>query len=129
MRIDPSYDINSTGPGVMLASYTSADSGQRWISYSADEHVQYVVNAMADIHGDVVHEQYTGEYKRQCWLLDEFENVSWAAALVGQRQLYLPAFFTTEKGVILSGEGTSYTAAWSTSLSSLLRGEMIDGVF
>jgi monoamine oxidase len=55
----PSYDINSTGPGVMLASYTSGDSGLRWPSIPEDVHVQYVVDAMAEIHGQVVYNQYS----------------------------------------------------------------------
>ncbi len=55
----PSYDINSTGPGVMLASYTSSDDGLRWASIPEDVHVQYVVDAMAEIHGQVVNDQYS----------------------------------------------------------------------
>jgi monoamine oxidase len=55
----PSYDINSTGPGVMLASYTSSDDGLRWASTPENVHVQYVVDAMAEIHGDVVYDQYS----------------------------------------------------------------------
>ena len=110
---DPSYDINSTGPGVMLASYTGDDAGLRWPSVPEQEHVQYVVDAMADIHGDVVYDQYSGEYNRRCWLLDPYETISWASASVGQRQLYMPSFFQTEKGVIIGGEGSSYTSSWS----------------
>jgi hypothetical protein len=44
----PSYDINSTGMGVMLASYTSSDSGLRWASIPEDVHVQYVVDAVSN---------------------------------------------------------------------------------
>lgn len=43
----PSYDINSTGMGVMLASYSSSDSGLRWASTPEDVHVQYVVDAVS----------------------------------------------------------------------------------
>lgn len=109
----PSYDINSTGPGVMLASYTSSDSGLRWAGTSEEVHVQYVVDAMAEIHGDVVLKQYTGKYVRRCWVLDEYETISWADASAGMRKAFIPAFFKTEKGVILSGEATSYTSSWS----------------
>ena len=55
----PSYDINSTGMGVMLASYTSSDDGLRWASIPEEVHVQYVVDAMAEIHGQVVYDQYS----------------------------------------------------------------------
>lgn len=43
----PSYDINSTAMGVMLASYTSSDSGLRWASIPQNVHVQYVVDAVS----------------------------------------------------------------------------------
>lgn len=55
----PSYDINSTGPGVMLASYTGPSDGLRWASIPEDVHVQYVVDAMAEIHGQIVYDQYS----------------------------------------------------------------------
>jgi hypothetical protein len=70
---------------------------------------------MAEIHGDVVYQQYTGKYVRRCWVLDEYETVSWAQASVGVRKAFIPAFFKTEHGVILSGEGTSFTSSWSRS--------------
>lgn len=70
---------------------------------------------MAEIHGDVVYEQYTGNYSRRCWLLDEYETISWATPEVGMRKAFIPAFFKTEKGIIMSGEGTSYTSSWIAS--------------
>ena len=69
----------------MLASYTSGDAGLRWASASEAEHVAYVVGAMADIHGDVVYEQYTGEYNRRCCALDSppaFEQILFGRYLV-----------------------------------------------
>ena len=37
----------------MLASYTSGDFGLRFASLSELEHVQYVLDAMIEIHGEV----------------------------------------------------------------------------
>lgn len=112
----PSYDINSTGPGVMLASYTMSDDGLRWASIPEDVHVNYVLDAMAEIHGhELVYPQYTGNFSRRCWILDEYETVSWASADVGMRKAFIPAFFKTEKGVVMSGEGTSFTSSWIAS--------------
>lgn len=31
------------------------------------------------------------------------------------RRAFIPAFFKTEQGIIMSGEGTSYTSAWIAS--------------
>ncbi|KAH0614321.1 uncharacterized protein H6S33_006207 [Morchella sextelata] len=119
----PSYQLNRTGPGVMLASYTSSDFAFRAGAMSEEDHVQYVLNAIAEIHGPIVEEQYTGKFDRQCWLLDENAAASWAAPGVGQHELYIPSYFETENNVIFIGEHTAYTHAWiSSALESAVRG-------
>ncbi|KAL8856124.1 MAG: hypothetical protein Q9178_007249 [Gyalolechia marmorata] len=103
----PSYKINSTGPGVMLASYTGGNFGIRFASLPDLEHVQYVLNAMIEIHGEVAREQYTGRYNRKCWALDPLESASWASPSVGMHKLYIPTFFETENNV-----GQSRVNSW-----------------
>ncbi|KAL8870567.1 MAG: hypothetical protein Q9174_003421 [Haloplaca sp. 1 TL-2023] len=121
----PSYNINSTGPGVMMASYTSADFGIRFASLPELEHVQYVLNAMIEIHGEVAREQYTGKYNRKCWALDPLVSASWANPSIGMHKLYIPTFFETENNMIFVGEHTSYTHAWiSSALESGIRGSV-----
>ncbi|KAL8943111.1 MAG: hypothetical protein Q9211_001099 [Gyalolechia sp. 1 TL-2023] len=95
----PSYKINSTGPAVMLASYTSAEFGIRFASLPELEHVQYVLNAMIEIHGEVAREQYTGKFNRKCWALDPLESASWASPSIGMHKLYIPTFFETENNL------------------------------
>ncbi|KIX04782.1 uncharacterized protein Z518_05653 [Rhinocladiella mackenziei CBS 650.93] len=111
----PSYDVNSTGPGVVLASYITSTDAVRWLSASEDEYITYALNALAEIHGPIVYEQYTGNGTRYCWLLDPYEYAGWAQASVGMRQAFLPDFFRTEQGCILSGEATSFTSSWIAS--------------
>ncbi|KAI4268495.1 MAG: hypothetical protein L6R38_007826 [Xanthoria sp. 2 TBL-2021] len=121
----PSYKINSTGPGVMLASYTSGDFGIRFASLPELEHVQYVLNAMIEIHGEVAREQYTGRYHRKCWALDPLESASWATPSIGMHKLYIPTYFETHNNMIFVGEHTSYTHAWiSSALESGIRGSV-----
>ncbi|KAI4227924.1 MAG: hypothetical protein LQ349_006636 [Xanthoria aureola] len=121
----PSYKINSTGPGVMLASYTSADFGIRFASWPEVEHVQYVLNAMVEIHGEVARDQYTGRYNRKCWALDPLESGSWASPSIGMHKLYIPTYFETHNNMIFVGEHTSYTHAWiSSALESGIRGSV-----
>lgn len=99
----PSYNINGSGPATMLGSYVSGDQwGGRWASASEDEHVQYVLQAMIEIHGEVAREQYTGKYDRRCWMLDPLESASWASPSIGQHQLYLPEYFKTHNNVCAS---------------------------
>ncbi|KAL1305744.1 hypothetical protein AAFC00_007325 [Neodothiora populina] len=119
----PSYKINSTGPGVILGSYISSQLTRSLSSLPEEEHVALVQRAMIEIHGDVAREQWTGAYDRKCWELDEYEGGSWASPTAMQQQLYLPAYFHTEKHSVFVGEHTSYTHAWIFSaLESAVRG-------
>ncbi|KAM0716519.1 hypothetical protein Q7P37_007964 [Cladosporium fusiforme] len=119
----PSYQINSTGPGVILASYISGTSARSLASLTEEQHVSLVQRAMIEVHGPAAQEQWTGKYDRICWENDEFQAGAWAAPLVGQQELYLPAYFHTEQHTVFVGEHTSYTHAWIFSaLESAVRG-------
>ncbi|KAK4196230.1 putative L-amino-acid oxidase [Triangularia verruculosa] len=122
----PSYNINGTGPGALLASYISnPEWTERWIAMNESEHAQYVLDAMVGIHGDVAQEQYTGKFSRVCGALDPLEGASWADPTVGQHQLYLPEYFKTHNNMIFIGEHTSYTHAWiASALESGIRGSV-----
>jgi len=96
----PSYNLNSTGPASILASYISTGEwGTRWLSATEVEHVRYVLDAMVEIHGEETRALYTGKYNRRCWILDPYESASWASPRAGQHSLYLPEFFKTYDNV------------------------------
>ncbi|KAK4178764.1 putative L-amino-acid oxidase [Triangularia setosa] len=122
----PSYNINGTGRGALLASYISnPEWTDRWAATSESEHVQYVLDAMVGIHGGIVQQQYTGKFSRVCGALDPLEGASWADPTVGQHQLYLPEYFKTHNNMIFIGEHTSYTHAWiASALESGIRGSV-----
>lgn len=96
----PSYEINSTGPGVILASYISGTNARSLGALTEDQHVALIQRAMIEVHGATAEEQWTGAYDRICWENNEFQNGAWAAPLVGQQELYLPAYFHTEKHTV-----------------------------
>ncbi|KAL5117316.1 hypothetical protein ACEQ8H_004761 [Pleosporales sp. CAS-2024a] len=119
----PSYKINSSLPGVILASYSSGTLARSLAALSTDDHIAYTQRAMVQVHGQVAAEQFTGAFERQCWEVDEHQAGAWAAPLVGQQDLYLPAYYNTEFKSIFIGEHTSYTHAWIFSaLDSAVRG-------
>jgi len=119
----PAYAINSTGPGVLLASYQSGALARTLGALNAEDHVSLVQRAMVEVHGDIAAEQYTGIYDRQCWEDDEHQAGAWASPFAGQQDLYLPAYYQTEFNTIFVGEHTSYTHAWIFSaLDSAVRG-------
>lgn len=119
----PSYKINSTGPGVLLASYISGTLARTTGSMKEEDHVALIQRAMVEVHGNIAAEQWTGKYDRHCWENDEFQSGAWCSPNAGQQALYLPAYFKTEMKTIFVGEHTSYTHAWIWSaLESGVRG-------
>ncbi|KAF8459775.1 hypothetical protein BDZ91DRAFT_741582 [Kalaharituber pfeilii] len=112
----PSYALNSTLPGVLLASYSGFKMADTFLAVSDSEHAKYILDAMAEIHGDIVYEQYTGKFNRLCWMLDQYTRV-------GDHKLYIPEYFKTVNGMVWVGEHTSYTHAWiASALESAIRG-------
>ena len=83
----PPYEINSTGPGVLLASYLSDITAGSVSALSEEEHVAMVQRAMIEVHGDVAREQYTGAYDRICWANMENQAGAWCSPKVGQQDL------------------------------------------
>jgi monoamine oxidase len=119
----PSYNINGTGPGVILGSYTSGTPARSAAALSTEEHVALIQRTMVEVHGEIAAEQFTGVYDRQCWEFDQHQAGAWADPLVGQQELYLPSYYQTEMKTIFIGEHTSYTHAWIFSaLDSAVRG-------
>ena len=106
----PAYKINSTGPGVILASYASGTIARSLAALSTADHVAMVQRAMVEVHGEIATEQWTGAFERQCWEVDEHQAGAWCSPLVGQQDLYLPAYYKTEYKTIFIGEHTSYVS-------------------
>lgn len=100
----PSYKINSTGPGVILGSYSSGTYCKTFGSMTTDEHVAYVLRAMRETLGPKAYTEYTGNFDRKCWQNEQFQAGAWAAPLLYQQPLYIPAFFQTEKNTVFIGE-------------------------
>ncbi|KAB8067109.1 hypothetical protein BDV29DRAFT_163738 [Aspergillus leporis] len=119
----PSYALNKSGPGVVLASFNHGNAARSTAALSTEEHVAHVQRSMERIHGDIAREQFTGIYYRHCWENDEHQAGGWASPLLGQQDLFLPSFYRTEFKTIFIGEHTSYTHAWiSSALDSAFRG-------
>ncbi|KAM0335358.1 hypothetical protein ACHAQA_000403 [Verticillium albo-atrum] len=119
----PSYNLNGTGPASLLASFSANHNGVEWVSRSEEEHVQYVLDAMAEIHGEETRALYTGNYNRHCWVLDPYSAGGWANPTVGMHQLYIPEYHKTHKNMIFVGEHTSVIHGWvSPAIESGIRG-------
>ncbi|KAI9495649.1 flavin-containing amine oxidoreductase-domain containing protein [Zychaea mexicana] len=120
----PSNNLGSGGPGVMLASYSTDQGGLRFASMTEQQHITRVLEDIMELHGEeIVKEQYTGNYHRKCWILDEFQSGAWAQPTPGQAKLFLPAYFQHANGIVVIGEQTDIKHAWiSGALESAIRG-------
>ncbi|CAO1625590.1 unnamed protein product [Parajaminaea phylloscopi] len=119
----PVYNLNETGRPGLIMHYRGGDWSDRFVSFSDEEHVQTVLDAIVSLHGDQARQLYTGHYERLCWLQDEHSATSWCRPNVMQHKLYIPAYHNIEHNMIFIGEHTAPTHAWvSSSLHSAVRG-------
>ena len=120
----PSWHLNATGPGTMLASYLSDYEATVACSMSEDEHMAYIKAALSKIHGaDVIEENWTGNYERHCWEQDEHHAGAFTMQIFSQQHLYLPAFYQTQFKTVFIGEAATFTHTWMFSaLESAARG-------
>ncbi|CAI4220160.1 unnamed protein product [Parascedosporium putredinis] len=119
----PSYNLNGTGPGVVLASYQAGQLARSLAALSDEDHVAMAQRSMAEIHGEIANEQFTGNYDRMCWEVEKYQAGAWAAPTIGQQDLFIPSYYNTEFNTIFIGEHTSITHAWIFSaLDSAVRG-------
>ncbi|THC87626.1 hypothetical protein EYZ11_012927 [Aspergillus tanneri] len=56
----PSFNINGTGPGVILASYISGTPARSTAALSTEDHIALIQRAMVEFHGPIAAEQFTG---------------------------------------------------------------------
>ncbi|KAJ5123843.1 uncharacterized protein N7515_007668 [Penicillium bovifimosum] len=120
----PVYGLNESRPGLIM-HYRGGDWSDRFVSFSDEEHVQTVLDAIVSLHGEQARHLYTGDYERLCWLQDEHTATSWCRPDVTQHELYIPAYHQTEHNTIFIGEHTAPTQAWvSSSLHSSVRGSI-----
>jgi monoamine oxidase len=120
----PVYGLNESRPGLIL-HYRGGHWSDEFASFSDEEYVQTVLDAVVSVHGEQARELYTGDYEKLCWLQDEHTGTAWCRPDVMQHKLYIPAYHQTEHNTIFIGEHTAPTHAWvSSSLHSAVRGSV-----
>ncbi|KAF4462586.1 L-amino-acid oxidase [Fusarium albosuccineum] len=86
----PAYKVNSTGPGIILGSYTSGVPARSVVASSEEDRVALIQRAIVEFYGEIANEQWTGNYDRQFWEVDEHQTGAWASPTVGQQELFIP---------------------------------------
>ncbi|WP_088044485.1 flavin monoamine oxidase family protein [Bacillus sp. EAC] len=107
----PSRDVGSSGPGVILASYTWEDDAIPWDSLADEDRMQYALNNLATIHGKKVYSEFqTGA--THSWLRDQFSGGAFAMFKPYQALELSPYISTPEGRVHFAGEHASSTHGW-----------------
>ncbi|GKZ36297.1 hypothetical protein AbraIFM66950_007331 [Aspergillus brasiliensis] len=119
----PSFNLNGTGPAAVLGAYSHGSPARNVGALKPEDYVALARRSMVEIHGMVAEEQFTGISDVHCWENDEHQVGAWTHPLVGQQQIFLPAYYQTEYQTIFIGEHTTYTHGWiSAALDSAVRG-------
>ncbi|KDN69069.1 putative L-amino-acid oxidase [Colletotrichum sublineola] len=93
--------------------------------WEKEEHVGWVLDAIASLHGEEVRDLYNSDYACLCWLEDEHTATAWCRPDVEQHKLYIPSYHRTEHDTIFIGKHTAPTHAWiSSALYSSVRGSV-----
>ncbi|PEV96990.1 amine oxidase [Bacillus cereus] len=107
----PSYDIQSPGAAIVIASYTWADEALTWDSLSHRERIRYALKNLAQIYGNVVYREFvTGA--SFSWSKNPYSCGAFTAFEPGQ-ELELFPYITPPAGKVhFAGEHTTLTHGW-----------------
>ncbi|MGC4377623.1 flavin monoamine oxidase family protein [Fictibacillus sp. Mic-4] len=107
----PSVGIGSSGPAIVIASYTWADEALTWEGLSNDERVRHALQNMAQLFGDQVYKEFeTGT--SFSWTGNPYSCGGFTAFEPGQETELYPYIALPEGRVHFAGEHTTLTHAW-----------------
>lgn len=107
----PSHGIGSSGPGVVLASYTWEDDSMPWSSLSEAERVPSALHGLSRIHGPKVYQEFvTGT--SFAWTRNPLSSGAFSLLKPFQNTEIGPHIATPEGRVHFAGEHTSSKPAW-----------------
>ncbi|KEK24113.1 flavin monoamine oxidase family protein [Bacillus gaemokensis] len=107
----PSYGIHTSGPAVVLASYTWADEALIWDSLSNRDRIRYALKSLAQIYGNQVYKEFVSGASFS-WSQNPYSCGGFTAFEPGQ-ELELFPYITPPAGRIhFAGEHTTLTHGW-----------------
>lgn len=107
----PSQSIGTSGPGIILASYTWEDNATIWDGLTEKEQVTNALENLAYIYGDVVYQEYlTGT--SFSWAKNPFSGGAFAIFKPDQQTEIASSIPTPSGNVHFAGDHTSPTAGW-----------------
>ncbi|GAJ39117.1 flavin monoamine oxidase family protein [Saccharococcus caldoxylosilyticus] len=107
----PSHGLNTTGPGVVLASYTWEDDTIPWDSLSDESRLEYALKNLATIHGKQVYREFETGVSHS-WVRYPYSAGAFTMFKPEQATELSPYISTPEGRVHFAGEHTSSTHGW-----------------
>lgn len=112
----------STGPGVLLASYTWGQDARRLGHLPPEERRDVVVRQVARIHPEIAEPGVVDDFATMFWDSYPWTNASFAELLPGQQSTIHDDAIAPQGSVFFAGEHTSLDTGWiQGAVSSALR--------
>jgi len=107
----PSHDLGTSGPGVVLASYTWEDDAIPWDSLRSENRFEYALRNLALIHGKQVYREFlTGA--SHSWIRDPYSGGAFTMFKPEQATELSPYIDSPEGRVHFAGEHASSAHGW-----------------
>lgn len=107
----PSHGIGTSGPAILIASYTWADEAHIWDSQPEELRIHYALRNLTDIYGDIVYSEFVAGASYS-WALDPYASGGFSFFEPGQETELFPGTISPEGRVHFAGEHTSKTRTW-----------------
>lgn len=107
----PSHDIGTSGPAVLLASYSWGHDAMLWNSLSKEEIIQYALKDLAKVYGNVVYKEYMQGVSFN-WMQNPYSAGCFTLFTPGQYTDFGDNIHQPEGRLHFAGEHTSSFHGW-----------------
>ncbi|MEU4729049.1 FAD-dependent oxidoreductase [Streptomyces sp. NPDC023588] len=108
----PSYPVEGSSGGVVLASYSWSDDALKWDSLDDAERYPRALAGMQAVFGQRIEVFYTGVGRTQSWMRDPYAYGEASVLLPGQHTELFPHVRKAEGSLHFAGCHTSIKPAW-----------------
>ncbi|MGR4881212.1 FAD-dependent oxidoreductase [Streptomyces sp. LARHCF249] len=108
----PSYPVEGSAGGVVLASYSWSDDALKWDSLDDEERYPRALAGVQEVFGQRIEVFYTGVGRTQSWMRDPYAYGEASVLLPGQHTELFPHVRKPEGNLHFAGCHTSIKPAW-----------------
>ncbi|MFF4445599.1 flavin monoamine oxidase family protein [Streptomyces sp. NPDC001502] len=108
----PSYPVEGSAGGVVLASYSWSDDALKWDSLDDEERYPRALAGVQEVFGQRIEVFYTGVGRTQSWMRDPYAYGEASVLLPGQHTELFPHVRKAEGNLHFAGCHTSIKPAW-----------------